>query len=84
MDRELRATEDDVMANVEKEIRESAQMLEEDRLNFGLVQVVYEWSRNKVSHNQIDQHFCCSDLFDDIFNTRKLVFESFFSCSFYF
>lgn len=36
------------MKNVEKEIRESAQMLEENRLNFGLVQVVYEWARNKV------------------------------------
>lgn len=48
MDRELREVEDDVMTNVDKEIRESAQMLDGDRLNFGLVQVVYEWARNKV------------------------------------
>lgn len=48
VDRELRETEDDVMKNVDREVRESAQSLEEDRLNFGLVQVVYEWARNKV------------------------------------
>lgn len=49
VDRELREVEDDVMTNVDKEIRESAQMLDGERLNFGLVQVVYEWARNKVS-----------------------------------
>lgn len=49
VDRELREVEDDVMKNVDKEIRESAQMVEEERLNFGLVQVVYEWAKNKVS-----------------------------------
>lgn len=48
VDRELREAEDDVMTNVDKEIRESAQMLDGERLNFGLVQVVYEWARNKV------------------------------------
>lgn len=48
VDRELREVEDDVMKNVDKEIRESAQMLDGERLNFGLVQVVYEWARNKV------------------------------------
>lgn len=48
VDRELREAEDKVMENVEKEIRESAQMLDGERLNFGLVQVVYEWARNKV------------------------------------
>lgn len=50
MDRELREVEDDVMKDVDKEIRESAQMIDEERLNFGLVQVVYEWARNKVSN----------------------------------
>lgn len=44
------------MKNVEKEIRESAQMLEEGRLNFGMVQVVYEWARNKVSHEKKNIH----------------------------
>lgn len=48
MDRELREVEDDVMKDVDKEIRESAQMIDGERLNFGLVQVVYEWARNKV------------------------------------
>lgn len=48
MDRELREVEDDVLKNVDKEIRESAQIIDEHRLNFGLVQVVYEWARNKV------------------------------------
>lgn len=50
MDRELREVEDDVMKDVDKEIRESAQMIDGERLNFGLVQVVYEWARNKVFH----------------------------------
>lgn len=50
MDRELREVEDDVMKDVDKEIRESAQMIDGERLNFGLVQVVYEWARNKVSN----------------------------------
>lgn len=36
------------MKNMDREVRESAQLLEEERLNFGLVQVVYEWARNKV------------------------------------
>lgn len=49
VDRELRETEDDVMKNVDREVRETAQSLEEDRLNFGLVQVVYEWARDKVN-----------------------------------
>lgn len=48
VDRELREVEDDVMKDVDKEIRESAQMIDGERLNFGLVQVVYEWARNKV------------------------------------
>lgn len=48
VDRELREVEDDIMKDVDKEIRESAQMIDGDRLNFGLVQVVYEWARNKV------------------------------------
>lgn len=48
VDRELRETEDEIMKNVDRDVRESAQLLEEDRLNFGLVQVVYEWARNKV------------------------------------
>lgn len=39
------------MKNVDKEVRESAQLLDEERLNFGLVQVVYEWARNKVKIN---------------------------------
>lgn len=50
VDRELREVEDDVMKDVDKEIRESAQMIDGERLNFGLVQVVYEWARNKVSN----------------------------------
>lgn len=49
MDREIRLVEDDIMQNVDKEIRESAQMIGGERLNFGLVQVVYEWARNKVT-----------------------------------
>lgn len=44
------------MKNVPKEIRESAQLNEEERLNFGLVQVVYEWARNKVEF--IIWNFC--------------------------
>lgn len=38
-----------VMNNVELDVRQSFQAAEEERLNFGLVQVVYEWARNKVS-----------------------------------
>lgn len=36
------------MKNVDKDIRETAQMVDGERLNFGLVQVVYEWARDKV------------------------------------
>lgn len=49
VDRELRITEDDIMTNVSDEVRQSAQMLDGERLNFGLVQVVYEWARSKVN-----------------------------------
>lgn len=36
------------MTDAEKDIRETAQIVNAERLNFGLVQVVYEWARNKV------------------------------------
>lgn len=41
------------MTHVEKEVRESFQLAEEERLNFGLVQVVYEWARNKVGPDSL-------------------------------
>lgn len=37
------------MKEADKEVRETAQLLDGERLNFGLVQVVYEWARAKVS-----------------------------------
>lgn len=49
VDRALKEVEDEVMQGAEKDIRETAQILNADRLNFGLVQVVYEWARDKVS-----------------------------------
>lgn len=51
VDRELREVEDNVIEGVDKETRETAQMSEIERLNFGLVQVVYEWARNKVKNH---------------------------------
>lgn len=50
MDRELREVEEEVLKSADKDIRESAQIIDEHRLNFGLVQVVYEWARNKVKN----------------------------------
>lgn len=50
MEREIREVEDDIMKSAEKEVRESAQMIDGERLNFGLVLVVYEWARNKVNN----------------------------------
>lgn len=41
------------MKDADKEVRESAQLLDGERLNFGLVQVVYEWARAKVSTKTI-------------------------------
>lgn len=53
VDRTLREVEDEVMKDAGKEVRESAQLLDGERLNFGLVQVVYEWARAKVSKHTI-------------------------------
>lgn len=57
VDRELREVEETVMEDVDKETRETAQLLNFERLNFGLVQVVYEWARDKVKHIQHFQSF---------------------------
>lgn len=48
VEREIRQVEDAVMTTADKDVRESAQMIDGERLNFGLVRVVYEWARNKV------------------------------------
>lgn len=52
------------MKTASDDVRESAQLLDGERLNFGLVQVVYEWARAKVSHGKKDgnRHFILSDL----------------------
>lgn len=44
----MREVEDEVMKDADKEVRETAQLLDFERLNFGLVRVVYEWARAKV------------------------------------
>lgn len=36
------------MKSADKDVREMAQIIQGERLNFGLVQVVYEWARDKV------------------------------------
>lgn len=53
VDTELRKSENEVMADLEPDVRHSFQAAEEQRLNFGLVQVVYEWARNKVIYQYI-------------------------------
>lgn len=44
----MREVEDEIMSDADKEVRELAQLIDGERLNFGLVQVVYEWARAKV------------------------------------
>lgn len=48
MDVDLKKQEADAMADLDPDVRNSFLAAEEQRLNFGLVQVVYEWARNKV------------------------------------
>lgn len=44
----MREVEDAVMKEDAKQVSEAAQLFDGERLNFGLVQVVYEWARAKV------------------------------------
>lgn len=58
VDRTVREVEDEVMKEAGKEISETAQFFDAERLNFGLVQVVYEWARAKVINNHRGIFIC--------------------------